>query len=291
MLSDEEFFAVKGRAAAVLRKIPGVHSVGIGGRERAGQPTGEPVIKVFVVKKRPLNELPPDQIVPAAFEGVPTDVVESGEDELLQGPPGVPLGTADDEDERRYRPLRGGVQLEGAIRTGHGTIGFLAQVTGDPSAVMAVTAHHVLFYDENAHISDLPVGQPTPDESFSECTSGVFGSFAKGHYDDDVDAAIMRLKPGTEWLAEIENIGPVRGINTITPADAVSGTYHVRKRGRTTRLTGGIVQAVGVVGDVPEGARPRPGNSPMASGSSQIRIPMSAVQSPLRNGAIRGRRS
>jgi hypothetical protein len=116
MLSDEEYFAIKRRAAAVFRKIPGVHSVGLGGRERQGQPTGEPVIKVFVLKKVPVSELAPDQVIPAQFEGVATDVVESGRDVLLSDPPpGGLLGTTF-VDDARYRPLRGGAQIQGANR-------------------------------------------------------------------------------------------------------------------------------------------------------------------------------
>ena len=47
-MTDERLIAVKMRAAAEFRKIPGVTGVGLGGRERDGRPTGELVIKVFV---------------------------------------------------------------------------------------------------------------------------------------------------------------------------------------------------------------------------------------------------
>src|SRR5262245_16232779 len=77
-MRDEEYFAIKDRASAVLLKIPHVTAVGIGGGERNGQPTGEIVIKVFVERKKPRGEVPPSEMIPASFEGVAIDVVEMG---------------------------------------------------------------------------------------------------------------------------------------------------------------------------------------------------------------------
>jgi hypothetical protein len=275
MLSDEQYFAIKRRAASAFLKLPGVHSVGLGGRERSGQPTGEPVIKVFVLKKVPVSDLSPEHVIPATFEGVGTDIVGCGRDVLLSDPPpGGKLGTTF-VDDGRYRPLRGGAQVQGANRRNPGTLGFLAQVAGAPNTVMAVTVHHALFEEETDQIPNMKVGQPTPDESMTGCCSSVFGKFAAGHFDSvpvqPLDAAVIRLDPGTKWLAEIKNIGPVRGKNNIDVLQATSLKYHVRKRGIATLVTGGIVQAIGVEGTDGQrswnnGIRVKPNPNPSISG-------------------------
>src|SRR5437588_7474487 len=80
------------RAVAAFRGLPGVHTVGIGGRERAGRPTGELVLKVFVSAKRSSSQLSAREIVPATFDGVPTDVVEAPAPKPAAASGGAKLG-------------------------------------------------------------------------------------------------------------------------------------------------------------------------------------------------------
>ena len=79
MPTEEELLAIKERAAARLMALPSVTGVGIGGRMRGGQPTGELVLKVYVKRKLPANEVDPAELVPAEIEGIPTDVSELAE--------------------------------------------------------------------------------------------------------------------------------------------------------------------------------------------------------------------
>src|SRR6266542_2385036 len=90
VMPDDRLIAVKDRAAALFLQIPGVTAVGLGGRERGGQPTGEVVLKVFVARKRPAAELTPGQLLPEQFEGVGVDVSEMQEAELEGTPPPQP---------------------------------------------------------------------------------------------------------------------------------------------------------------------------------------------------------
>lgn len=69
---------VKARHEAELMNRPGVIGVGVGLREHEGIATGEVAIVVLVERKRPLDELPPGEVLPDAVEGVPVDVVEVG---------------------------------------------------------------------------------------------------------------------------------------------------------------------------------------------------------------------
>jgi len=69
--ADAEYRELVQRAAARLAKLPGVHNIGIGGRERAGQPTGQLVLKVFLEKKRMPEDINPSEMIPAEIEGLP----------------------------------------------------------------------------------------------------------------------------------------------------------------------------------------------------------------------------
>src|SRR5689334_13419182 len=127
-LRDEEYKRLVLRAMEAFRNLPNVHSVGIGGRERGGQPTGEIVLKVFVREKTAHDALSPEAIIPVEFEGVPTDVVQAPEPKRSAAPGGAALGGPYAEDEARHRPLRCGIQLSGAAGTGLGTLGIIFRV-------------------------------------------------------------------------------------------------------------------------------------------------------------------
>src|SRR5258707_12584855 len=77
MIDFERIRNIKRAAQGRLLAIPGVHAVGIGSKIVAGRRTEEPAIMVFVVKKKPVSELAPNQVIPAEIEGVKTDVYES----------------------------------------------------------------------------------------------------------------------------------------------------------------------------------------------------------------------
>jgi hypothetical protein len=78
---------VKRGASARLHALPGVHSVGVGGKLVEGKDTGELAIVVFVEKKKKREELSEGQLVPSQIEGIKTDVVESPRVRLLNADP------------------------------------------------------------------------------------------------------------------------------------------------------------------------------------------------------------
>jgi hypothetical protein len=242
-MRDDEYFAIKERAAAVLLKIPHVTAVGLGGRERNGQPTGEIVIKVFVDRKRPRDEVPSDELIPASFEGVATDVVEMGPPRLLAPVPGAVAPAAMPMEIVRTIPLRGGIGLtiEGV---GEGTMGCLLRDKDDGTAVYGLTNHHVVTNDRLSLSRRIMYPSATPP-AFEP-----IGYPASGVNDKVMDAAIIRIEPDFDWLPAIKEIGFVTGMHDVTVAEAATGTYQVRKRGARTKLTGGVVIAVGV--DTPQ---------------------------------------
>ena len=260
--ADAEYRDLVKRAAARLRKLPGVHLVGVGGRERDGEPTGQLVLKVFLEKKRKPEDINPSEMIPAEIDGLPTDVVETAPFKLSAAPGKPPLPAQEaykQGDFGRERPIKGGTQL--GAKGGPpmpGTLGFIARVTGDPKRIMAVTCFHAI-YPTGVFEMNRKCGQPNPEESSTKCCDNKIGLCVAGHYDADLDGALVRVDGGQEWLAEIHQIGFIKGPHTISAAEAATLSYEVRKRGRTLRLTGGKVQSIignGTMNDPNMPARP-----------------------------------
>jgi hypothetical protein len=78
----------------------------------------------------------------------------------------------------------------------------------------------------------------------TKCCRGIFGKYLMGFRDATMDAAVIRLEAKSEYYLQIEDIGATNGDHQVTTAEAATGTYEVRKRGRTTRVTGGKVHSV-----------------------------------------------
>jgi hypothetical protein len=70
---------VKRRHEQELLRKANVLAVGVGYRKRGGQQTPEVCIVVSVKKKLAASNLKPPDLIPASIEGVPVDVVETGE--------------------------------------------------------------------------------------------------------------------------------------------------------------------------------------------------------------------
>lgn len=265
-MPDEEIFAVQERAVGGLLALPGVTGVGVGGRVRAGRATGELVLKVYVERKRPVAELNPDEVLPTEIEGYGVDVGEAGYAVDFGNPPPAPpvpgarlMGPTDWDTEKK-RPLTGGRQCQGDVQgAGLGTLGGMLVDPNenvpnkDRTKVYALTNLHVLQdRDENtgalkhdAVEGTTRVGQSENFDSSTKCCSHLFGTHVKGFRDAVADCAAIKVDGGQTWRAEIEQIGPVRGIAVpLTAADAQSHTYQLRKRGAVTLLTGGVVDSI-----------------------------------------------
>jgi hypothetical protein len=253
-MEDNSYLAIKERAAGRLLEIPGVHAVGVGAKQVQGAPTGDLAIAVFVEHKRPLSEIPPDERVPEEIEGVKTDVIEMPVPTTLAAEPGQLFG-ANRVDDHGYRPVQGGTSC-GRPGGGHGTFGCIFTVVPyDAGTILAATCHHVIY----ANCSDTPnheeVGQPDGETSSTECCSHIVGNVFGAHCDEQVDIAFVKLKSGMEWLAHVEGVGAVAGTYPVGEADVdpnknPAKVYPVKKRGRTTALTGGNITHIGTSGSV-----------------------------------------
>jgi len=158
-----------------------------------------------------------------------------------------------DDDSKKYRPLRGGVQLQSESYSGpSGTLGCLAETNrpGEPRKIVVLSVAHLLYAgrDGNALGPITNPGdracQPDACSKCSRCCSDDIGRSLRGEFSLEVDAAIATLYPGTTYLCDVEEIGAIRGTHEITDAEAHDRAhpFKVRKRGIRTRLTEGTVR-------------------------------------------------
>lgn len=176
MKDFEKVRDIKRVAQGRLLALPGVHAVAVGSKIVGGKPTDETSIIVMVVKKKPLSDLSPGEVIPAEIDGVKTDVYES---EIVRT-----FG----DDVAKYRPLRGGVlitpagfvdgtpQVPGKGIGGYGTLGCFARTKGPDSKIVALTCHHVvgMIAVGLKNTLDASVSITSPDVNFSgENTPGT----------------------------------------------------------------------------------------------------------------------
>jgi hypothetical protein len=244
-MKDEEAHALRMRAAAELLGRPGVHGVALGSREKAGAPTGELALRVYVTRKKPEAELAPGEALPKTYESLPVDVAEHPVF-VRQAKPG---GNRADyfgsgfvtKDDAERTPLVGGIAIQGEIAA-QGTLGLILESSSDRNAGYGLSNHHVLLdlaaTGQSAH-------HPDEASSLSFCCSNKIGSIVSSRMDVTNDAACVRLSPGVKWKPDILDLGPVRGRRDVSVAEAQTRTVQVVKRGIISRVTGGVVIEIG----------------------------------------------
>ena len=249
MPTNDEIVAARDRAADILIRLPNVTSVGIGGRVRAGQRIPELVFKVYVDVKVPADRLAPSERIPSEIEGLPTDVVQMptvGASDAGPAPPGQPAIPFAKRDNEKYPAIVGGSHIEGGLtQNSGGTLGCIMVSTTDATDAYAFTNWHVMQGQNHTDptIDETKAGQPTNKESSTKCCSHIIGTLAAGARNTRTDAALIELKPGTEWTADVLDIGPLSGEHPVNPIEA--GTHPaVRKRGARSRLTGGVIDSI-----------------------------------------------
>ncbi|MES1241863.1 MAG: hypothetical protein ABUT39_09615 [Acidobacteriota bacterium] len=242
---------------AVAQARNNVHAVGVGPKVVDGRMTDEMCVRLYVIQKLPAGALNPNDVLPEEVDGVPIDVIESapaflletisrGEEQAIAsleafGAPVMAAATCTAARQSRQRPVIAG------ISTGHfaitaGTLSCFCHSTRageDPEAVHALSNNHVYAnvnqgVPGDALLQQGPIDGGTPAEHFADLER--FVPIALGGVQvNRVDAAIGRLLPDVPFRAEICSIGPLAG--TV----AATEMMRVRKHGRTTGLTHGVV--------------------------------------------------
>lgn len=219
---------------------PGVIGVDIGEKYTGGRPTGRAAIVVYVCAKGPDH---PRQI-PVEVSGVPTDVV--AESIVLHRAGLTRAADVEPVVAERHPVLRGGISIGPARsvrvvppevpKAGEyviaGTLGAFVVTNDEPRKVLGLTTFHVGCVDDSWSVGDAFVhpsrvdgGIPGADQVAALDRAALAGS---------VSAAGLRMG-ARPFRPEVLDIGAVTGT-----APATIGST-VRKRGRTTELTYGVV--------------------------------------------------
>lgn len=260
------------RAEAELGKLPGVAGVSWGHKEMDGRTTEELALRVYVREKKPPEALPPSALVPAVFEGVPTDVLP-----IIDAT--VPLHC---EDLIEHDPLVGGITISNAYDE-VGTLGFFATINGDDAwdNVVAVSNNHVLYAfsakkgdrvfqpklvrnDADGTIHPVDMAKKNPiGKNHNSGLDGVHPYTYPGEAERDlyIDCATARLdicvsswchtNCGVSYKNEIDRLdvngsNKLADIGRVVDSDVGTGAAIVYKVGRKTGPTKGrVVDAFG----------------------------------------------
>ncbi|MEU4802307.1 hypothetical protein [Actinosynnema sp. NPDC023587] len=215
---------------------PGVAGVDIGHKAVGGRCTGVPSIVVYVRRKGNAAQF----TIPPEVLGIPTDVVEDTffPHHTLASPEGV-------SGAERHELLVGGIGVgpSRAVRfvppdvaeaddyLVAGTLGALV-TPRVKRRTMALTSFHIACVDDAWAVGD-PMVHPSRVDGGHPYRDRI-GVLARAALSGAVDAAAILLTTPRS-RAEVAGIGLVAG-----QGEARVG-QHVRKRGRTTALTGGVV--------------------------------------------------
>lgn len=234
--------AVKRAIEQEWLKKPGVTGMGVGYKYVGGRKTNEVAIRFFVARK---GEVPAEQRVPSQVSGIETDVVER---RFLPKVLRVPISDYKVRaDEERYDPLLGGISI-GPCRvfSGFVYVGTLGAITLNRKTCksMLLTNYHVVCPENDCTVGEN-MAQPSPADG-GECPEDIVGQIAAGYIGGEVDCAVVRQTDGG-YVCRIVDIGPVTGTAVATLG------MEVRKRGRTSGLTYGMVEEIDDTFDIDYG--------------------------------------
>lgn len=223
-----------------LLGLPGVSAVDIGKKLVKGKATEETAIRVYVEKKRPRKEVPAAEVIPAEIDGVKTDVIER---KIVLHNRVALSEIRRMADTTSYNPLVGGISIGPCTAVGGfvyvGTLGCVVKDRGNGEMLM-LTNYHVLA---EKWAAGEKVCQPSRPDGGS-CPANTCGSLVRSVISERVDGAVARIA-GRPFQCRIQDIGNVAG------KGAAAEKMEVRKRGRTTGLTHGIVDSVDLSVNVP----------------------------------------
>jgi Putative peptidoglycan binding domain/Trypsin-like peptidase domain len=222
---------VKDEAIAELMAMDGVTGVDIGYRYKAGVRTDEICLRVHVEKKK--DKLTKGQKIPAKIKGISTDIIESKID--LQALTTVMNAELSVVDNQAYDVMQGGITISTDSPDGQsaetGTLGLVVMdnVTKKP---VILTNGHVVGGDVGT------IGKPVYQLFSWTLGNSPVGHVLRARQREGIDAAVISIE-NKNYSFDVVDLGGIKG----TSGNVTLGMT-VRKRGRTTRLTEGIVEGV-----------------------------------------------
>jgi len=205
-----------------IKSYPNVKGLGVGFKYIKGKRTEIKCITVFVSKKVPLSELDPDEIIPKEIEGVPTDIVET-HFKIYQNV---------SSHQSRHDPLIGGISVGRSSSSGAGTFG-VSVIDNQTNNDVILSCWHVLCQSFSWSKGDNIIQPAITDGGNS---SDVIAELERGILNNEVDAAIAIFT--NDRKLKDKNI---LGIKRAVGYEHASVGMHVKKSGRTTGVTEGVV--------------------------------------------------
>lgn len=229
---DEAILSICCNEYCFFLKKSNVVGVGLGYKTVSGCKTCEKCIKVYVTKKLPCCSLNPCDLIPVCYKGLKTDVVESG---CIKA---ASLTT-------KIRPATGGYSISPECSTLYGSIGCL--VLDSCNTIYLLGSNHVLANENNVAVNTNIIQPSKCDCGCSPCDSiACLSKFIPIKFitetdcpENCVDCAIARIKDCSMVSPLITFVGPPTGIGIPNLKD------EVKKVGRSTELTTGIIESLG----------------------------------------------
>jgi len=255
-----------------LLQLPNVVACGLGYKVSDGQTRGELSLIVSVTQKVPRTQLNTRALIPAAFNGLLTDVIETGHIRAQLPDP-----------KTRFRPATPGISI-GHPGTTAGTFGLLVR---RDTTLFILSNNHVLANRNNAKLGD-PIYQPgpldggTPADAIATLADFVPLDYGQASAECQITTTLARLlnavatasgsrhrltpvqvTPGTNLMdvALARLTAPELATNDIQNIGKPIGTAEprlgqlVQKMGRTTGLTQGTVTQIDVTVNVDYGGQ------------------------------------
>ena len=216
-----------------ILRIPGVHGIGIGYRQRRGRNTTELALVVHVERKRPKRELVPSELLPErlTFQSRDEKAEISVPVDVREAPRPVPEVACDPCDVNfgsRVRPVPGGFSVGLATQPGGTLGGWVWDDVNDQ--IVLISNHHVLGGVVNAQVIQPSIGDggSSPVDNFGRVVRA-----------GTLDVSLARATNGSDVETEIRCV--TDGVYEI--ADPHLG-MEVEKAGQTTGLTCGLVDLI-----------------------------------------------
>ncbi|WP_372638903.1 hypothetical protein [Fodinibius sp.] len=235
----EEIRSILNEVRPQLMSKANVMATGIGYKRVDNRTTDKLAIICSVAIKMSVEKLDAEDLIPQEIQSVPTDVNPTGMFRTLQDPKG------------RFRPAPGGVSI-GHVNISAGTLGCLVEKNGE---LFILSNNHVLANSNEADLED-PILQPGPFDGGlkAEDEIATLSEYVPIIYNDEgdnsespenfVDCAIAKPHNTDDIENEIYQVGSIAGVKE------AKFDMEVKKSGRTTGLTTGVIEQVDVTSRV-----------------------------------------
>ncbi len=234
MKTVEEVVEIKQSVEKKIMAMKGVTGIDVGYKYKDGRRTSEVSIRIHVAKK--LKTVPKGESIPKEIEGISTDVLQDVfEPQWLKVKEDEVIAFA---DVASYSPLIGGISIgPDRVIGGYVYVGTLGAPVIDKTnnKTVMLSNFHVMCVDTTWSVGDI---MDQPGRVDGGTIANRVGTLKRSSLSGHVDGAISAIDAGKTTNCQIKDIGNIKGT-----ASAVLNNP-VRKRGRTTLLTYGFVDAI-----------------------------------------------